>query len=100
MQTSLLQNDFDPHTQWQQKSAVKLKAIESKSLADWLVSKLAASLEIKPESIDVNQVFSVYGLSSRLAVSLVGELEDFLATAGNILELSPTLLWQYQALPR
>lgn len=95
---AFLQNDFDPHTQWQQKSAVKLKAIESKSLADWLVSKLAASLEIKPESIDVNQVFSVYGLSSRLAVSLVGELEDFLATAGNILELSPTLLWQYPSI--
>jgi acyl carrier protein len=46
----------------------------------------------------VNQVFAVYGLSSRLAVSLVGELEDFLATTGRVLELSPTLLWQYPSI--
>jgi acyl transferase domain-containing protein/acyl-CoA synthetase (AMP-forming)/AMP-acid ligase II/acyl carrier protein len=87
---------LDTHTVWQQPSAVKLSTVSAATLVDWLVAELAQALAIAPESIDVNQVFSAYGLSSRLAVSLVGELEDFLATnSGMAVELSPTLLWQY-----
>lgn len=87
---------LDTHALWQQPSVVKAGAVSQETLAGWLVAKLVQELAIAPESIDVDQVFSAYGLSSRLAVSLVGELEDFLAANGSkALELSPTLLWQY-----
>ncbi|MGZ5600443.1 MAG: SDR family NAD(P)-dependent oxidoreductase [Methylobacter sp.] len=93
---AFLQERLETHELWQQPSAPKTNAVNAGTLADWLVAKLAEALGIAAESIDVGQVFSVYGLSSRLAVSLVGELEDFLAAnGGKNLELSPTLLWQY-----
>ncbi len=93
---AFLQERLDIHELWQQSSAVKTSAVSAGTLADWLVAKLAEALNIAPASIDVDQVFSAYGLSSRLAVSLVGELEDFLAAnGGKSFELSPTLLWQY-----
>lgn len=92
---AFLHGQLDTHELWRQPSTVKTKAVGA-GVAGWLVSKLAEALGIAAGSIDVNQVFSVYGLSSRLAVSLVGELEDFLAANGSkALELSPTLLWQY-----
>ncbi|MGZ5071310.1 MAG: SDR family NAD(P)-dependent oxidoreductase [Methylobacter sp.] len=93
---AFLHEKLDTHELWQQPSAVKTKAVGAGTVAGWLVAKLAQALGIAADSIDVDQVFSVYGLSSRLAVSLVGELEDFLAANGSkALELSPTLLWQY-----
>ncbi|TRW90367.1 type I polyketide synthase [Candidatus Methylobacter oryzae] len=93
---AFLQQRLESHELWQQPSAVKTSAVSAGTLAGWLVTKLAEALNIAPASIDVDQVFSAYGLSSRLAVSLVGELEDLLAAEnGKPLELSPTLLWQY-----
>lgn len=96
---AFLAGRLDTHTVWQQAIAAKTSAVSAATLVDWLVAELAQALSIAPESIDVNQVFSAYGLSSRLAVSLVGELEDFLAAnGGKAVELSPTLLWQYPTL--
>lgn len=87
---------LDTHELWQQPKSVKPSAVSTETLAGWLVTQLAQALAIAPESIDADQVFSAYGLSSRLAVSLVGELEDFLAAnGGKAVDLSPTLLWQY-----
>ncbi|MDD2761123.1 MAG: beta-ketoacyl synthase N-terminal-like domain-containing protein, partial [Methylomonas sp.] len=92
---AFLENRLDSHALWRQAQAAQNHAMDQQSLAAWLVAKLAVALSIPAEDIDVDQVFSTYGLSSRLAVSLVGELEDFLAAKGRALELSPTLLWQY-----
>lgn len=94
---AFLQETFDTHALWKQPLVIKSSTtINSKKLSDWLVTKLALALSIAPETIELNQVFSAYGLSSRLAVSLVGELEDFLADNDvKALDLSPTLLWQY-----
>ena len=93
---AFLQDAFDTHALWKQPLIIKSSAINSKKLSDWLVTKLALALSIAPETIELNQVFSAYGLSSRLAVSLVGELEDFLVeNNGKSIDLSPTLLWQY-----
>jgi acyl transferase domain-containing protein len=62
----------------------------SKAVQDWLISKLAEELEIDPREIDVREPFSSYGLSSVLAVSLSGDLEDWLGRS-----LSPTLFFDY-----
>lgn len=94
-QQAFLHGRLDTHEVWQQPSVVHAHSAAS-SIADWLVANLAQALAIAPDSIDIDQVFSNYGLSSRLAVSLVGDLEDFLAANSNkALELSPVLLWQY-----
>ncbi len=59
-------------------------------IQDWLIAQLAHRLNIAPTQIDVREPFARYGLASREAVSLVGELEEWL-----VCELSPTLLWEY-----
>jgi acyl carrier protein len=56
----------------------------------WLVARLAKHLKMKPEEIDVREPFNNYGLDSRTAVSLSGELERWLHRT-----LPPTLAWDY-----
>ena len=56
----------------------------------WLVNRLARHLEMDPEEIDVCEPLSSYGLDSRTAVGLSGELESLLRRP-----LSPTLAWDY-----
>ncbi|MDH7486314.1 MAG: beta-ketoacyl synthase N-terminal-like domain-containing protein [Anaerolineae bacterium] len=60
------------------------------SIQDWLVTHLAEELGVAPEEIDVRQPFESFGLSSREAVLLSGELEEWLGR-----RLQPTLLWEY-----
>ncbi|MCG3198131.1 MAG: hypothetical protein GHCLOJNM_02625 [bacterium] len=62
-------------------------------IQDWLVAKLAQELEIDPRDIDAREPFSTYGLSSVLAVSLSGDLEDWLGRP-----LSPTLAFDYPSI--
>ncbi len=56
----------------------------------WLVSKLSNLLEIDADDIDIRQPFGYYGLGSAQAVSLAGELEDWLGR-----KLPATLAWDY-----
>ncbi|MEO8972327.1 MAG: type I polyketide synthase, partial [Ktedonobacteraceae bacterium] len=56
----------------------------------WLVSKLALYLEIDPSEIDSRESFANYGLGSADAVSLSGEMEEWLAC-----EVSPTIVYDY-----
>ncbi|MFO1518605.1 MAG: AMP-binding protein [bacterium] len=60
------------------------------SIQKWLVDRLAQSLSINPQQIDVKQTFLRYGLDSKEAVNLSGELEAWLG-----MSLPPTLLWKY-----
>jgi malonyl CoA-acyl carrier protein transacylase len=64
--------------------------LSEEAIQDWLIAQLAHRLNIAPTQIDVREPFARYGLASREAVSLVGELEEWL-----VCELSPTLLWEY-----
>ncbi|MDJ0634146.1 MAG: aminotransferase class I/II-fold pyridoxal phosphate-dependent enzyme [Xenococcaceae cyanobacterium MO_188.B29] len=63
----------------------------TEAIQNWLISRLAQSLEIEPHAIDIHKDFSEYGLDSVEAINLSGELEGFLGC-----RLSPTLLWDYQ----
>lgn len=62
-------------------------------LASWLISQLAERLELDPQHIDPEREFIDYGLNSVDAVSLSGDLENFLGR-----RLSPTLLWDYSTI--
>ena len=54
----------------------------------WLVAKVAARLSLEPAQIDTGAPFSGLGLNSVNAVSISGDLEDWLGR-----RLSPTLLY-------
>ncbi|HUY99683.1 MAG TPA: type I polyketide synthase, partial [Thermomicrobiaceae bacterium] len=56
----------------------------------WLVSKLSERLGIESCEIDIREPFASYGLGSTEAVTLAGELADWLG--GN---LSPALVYEY-----
>jgi acyl carrier protein len=62
-------------------------------LRHWLQSQLAGRLELDPQQIEPQTEFTDYGLNSLEAVSLSGELENFLGR-----RLPPTLLWDYPTL--
>jgi acyl carrier protein len=61
-----------------------------KAIQVWLTNRLAAHLEVSPEEIDVRTPFSTYGLDSRTAVGLSGELEKWLGRS-----LPTTLVWDF-----
>lgn len=56
----------------------------------WLIDRLAAIQEVDAVTVDPAEPFSAYGLASRDAVGLAGELEDWLGR-----EFSPALLYDY-----
>ena len=64
--------------------------LNQKSIENWLVNQLADVLSLSADTIDVNESLTRYGLDSIDAVTLVGDLEDWLD-----LELPDTLLWDH-----
>src|ERR1019366_2708644 len=56
----------------------------------WLVSKLSERLGIEPHDIDIGEPLASYGLGSTEAVSLAGELAEWLGR-----KLSPALVYEY-----
>src|ERR1700690_1166915 len=56
----------------------------------WLVSKLSERLGIEPHKIDGGEPLASYGLGSTEAVSLAGELAEWLGR-----KLSPALVYEY-----
>ena len=59
-------------------------------IREWIKNYLAELLEVEPAEIDENYDFEKFGLNSSAAVSLVGDLEEWLA-----LELSPSLFFEF-----
>jgi phthiocerol/phenolphthiocerol synthesis type-I polyketide synthase C len=62
----------------------------AEAIQNWLVSRFAERLGIKPHEIDIREPFARYGIDSVQAVSLSTELEDWLGYP-----LSPTLIYNY-----
>jgi acyl carrier protein len=56
----------------------------------WLVDRMAAVLEVPPETVDIQQTFDEFGVNSVQAISLTGELADWLGT-----DVPATLVWEY-----
>jgi acyl transferase domain-containing protein/acyl carrier protein len=59
-------------------------------IRSWLIAELAARLGMDPSAIDVCQPFAHYGLDSKEAVGLAGDLENRFD-----LSLPATLAWDY-----
>lgn len=62
-------------------------------IQNWLVSKIAALLKVDSQEIDVDENLEFYGLESVEAVTLSGELSDWLGR-----DLSPTLLREHSTI--
>ena len=56
----------------------------------WLASQLAERLSLPEDEVDLRAPFDTFGLSSREAVFLSGDMEEWLGQ-----RLSPTLLYEY-----
>lgn len=59
-------------------------------IQQWLVTRIAESLQLDPMELDPREPFASFGLSSVAAVSLSADLEDWLE-----MRLEPTLTWDY-----
>ena len=62
----------------------------AEAIQTWLVSKLSERLGIESHEIDIREPFASYGLGSTEAVSLAGELAEWLGR-----KLSPALVYEY-----
>ena len=66
------------------------KSANTEVIQAWLVAKLSERLELEPHEIDVREPLASYGLGSTEAVSLAGELAEWLGR-----QLSPALVYEY-----
>ncbi|MFK7921050.1 MAG: beta-ketoacyl synthase N-terminal-like domain-containing protein, partial [Bacteroidia bacterium] len=64
-----------------------------REIQDWLIAQIAELLNQEPDTIDIRESFTNYGLSSRDVVILSGDLEEFLGR-----RLSPTLAYEYPSI--
>ena len=62
-------------------------------ISQWIKSYLADLLEVESEKIDENYEFERFGINSSAAVSLVGDLEEWLG-----FELSPSLFFEFNTI--
>jgi acyl carrier protein len=53
-------------------------ALSTQEVREWLLARVAATLQIEPGAIDVHEPLYVYGFDSIAASSLAGELEEWL----------------------
>lgn len=58
-----------------------------------MVARLAEDLEIEPAKVDLNMSFVSFGFSSMAAVTLTGDLDEWLG-----IELPATLAWDYPSI--
>jgi acyl carrier protein len=63
---------------------------DREAIQAWLIKRVSAALSLNPDEIDVRETFASFGLDSRTAVSLSGDLERWLGR-----RLPPTLVWDY-----
>ncbi|GET40858.1 acyl carrier protein [Microseira wollei] len=64
-------------------------------IQEWLISWLSKELEIEASKIALKEEFVNLGVSSRQAVILTGELEDWLG-----MTLEPSLAWEYPSIQK
>jgi acyl carrier protein len=67
--------------------------LNQNSIQNWLVKQLSEELSLDANTIEVTEPLTRYGLDSIDAVTLVGDLEDWLD-----LELPDTLFWDHPSI--
>jgi acyl carrier protein len=79
-----------------QDSSVKRNQVSpQQAIENWLVSQLANQLSLDAKTINVTEPLTRYGLDSIDAVTMVGDLEEWLD-----LELPSTLFWDHPTIAK
>ncbi|HBE21590.1 MAG TPA: phosphopantetheine-binding protein [Cyanobacteria bacterium UBA11149] len=65
------------------------------AIQSWMVSKLSEQLSLDAKTIEIGEQLTRYGVDSIDAVTLVGDLEDWLEV-----ELPSTLFWDYPTIEK
>jgi acyl transferase domain-containing protein/acyl carrier protein len=69
---------------------MRLRFITFQEAQDWLISQLSELIGVAPQEIDPGEPFASYGLTSRDAISLSGDLREWLGR-----EISPSIVYSY-----
>lgn len=72
------------------KAAAVTEPPTEEAIRQWLIANIASVVNMAPAQIDIRQTFDNYGMDSLQAVSLSGDLENWLNR-----EISPTVVWDY-----
>ncbi len=59
----------------------------------WLIARLCQYLKVSPDELDPDEMFSALGMDSSVAMSVTGELEEWLD-----IEIEPNLFWEYPSI--
>jgi len=59
-------------------------------IRQWLIRKVSTTAGIAEQQVDMKTPLAEYGLNSRQAVGLAGDLEEWMGRT-----LEPTLVWDY-----
>ncbi len=65
------------------------------AIESWLVAWIAKETRLDPSTVDAREPLVNFGLGSRQALLLVGDLEDWLGT-----RLEPSLAWEHPTVER
>jgi acyl carrier protein len=65
------------------------------TIENWLVAWIAKEMGLDPSAIDARQPLLNFGMGSRQALLLVGDLEDWLGT-----KVDPTLAWDHPTIEK
>lgn len=68
---------------------------DQEAIESWLVDHISNALEVDPDEIDIRAAIGDFGLNSRTAVRLSGEMERWLGR-----RLSPTLVWDFPTIDK
>ena len=66
------------------------KTVTAEEIQDWMVAYLARSLEVSPNTIDTTVPFDSLALDSMTAISMTGDLEQWLGRS-----VDPTVVYDY-----
>lgn len=88
----LLAGELRPLAQWEDGQSIRpLPTVaDSGGVEDWLVKWLARQAGVAASQIDPRRPLSSFGLDSMTALSMIGDLEQWLGCT-----LSPSLVWNY-----
>lgn len=74
-------------------AAATAPASTADEIKEWLINKVAELAGVEVNHIDANEPLAFYGLDSVAAVSLSGELQDWLGR-----KVPPTLVYDYPSI--
>jgi acyl carrier protein len=69
--------------------------VTESDIQQWLVARIAAIAEMKPEEVDVDRPFAEFGMDSVQLFELSGDLEDFLGR-----KVSEIVAWDFPTIAK